>query len=79
MRLTRKIGLQETNLVSKHPTCSSPNLLVEETCDFPLRATLFKIKISSGKIIAVNVSQTSIMICILNARRMSWLFSKRQE
>ena len=77
MKLTRKIGLQQTNLAREHSVYLSPNLLIEEACGLPLSATMFKIKMRSGKInIAVKVFQRTIMICILNAIGMPWMFSK---
>ena len=60
------MGLQQTNLAREHPAYLSPNMLVQEVCGLPVSATLFKIKIRSGKTnIAVRVFQRSIMICIL--------------
>ena len=47
-------------------------------CGLLRKATLFKIK--PDKInIAVKVFQRSIVICIFNAIKMSWMFSYRQE
>ena len=45
-----RIGLQQTNLVRENPAYLSLNLLVQEVCGLLLSATLFKIKIRSGKL-----------------------------
>ena len=49
MRLTRKTGLQQTNLAREHLGYLSLNFLVQEVCGLLLSATLFKIKIRSEK------------------------------
>ena len=64
-------------LREKKQACSSLNLLIE-VCDLPPSVILFKMK--SKKInIVVKVFQRNIMICILSAIKVSWMFFKRQE
>ena len=67
-----RIGLQQTNLVRENPAYLSLNLLVQEVCGLLLSATLFKIKIRSGKIKkVVRLFQRSMLIfCMLSIIRM---------
>ena len=67
-----RIGLQQTNLVRENLAYLSLNLLVQEVCGLLLSATLFKIKIRSGKIKkVVRLFQRSMLIfCMLSIIRM---------
>ena len=77
MRLKRRIGSQQTNFEGKKTGLFKPEFIDRGVWLTP-SVILFKMK--SKKInIVVKVFQRNIMICILSAIKVSWMFFKRQE
>ena len=70
----QEIGSQQTNIAREHLAYLSLNLLAQEVCDLPLSATLFKMRPKKINI-TVKVFQKIIMIWILNAIKIYWMFS----